>query len=296
MNNDFYSLEVNEAVNSFLNPLSDDELRSIINDSTQESRLDELIEKCPFVPKLKQEKETLIAKNKSLADHNYNREPTYKELRKVLEDAHKQAVEQKQILIEKQSKLNKLKPKITPDTLRGLLQVAAQESEEQSEEIAKQFLSKEKTYEEFMKEFIKKRTEYHVRRLKYEKLIDSIQNPSLSANPNSFNSLNRISVNQRNTSSNNLHQANFPPTSIPTSMSPYPAVSNAPFAYQPFNNQSFNAVQPIRAAPLPPHMMELPPYQTPYPQTPHLPNSYLPQSNNLPSYPFNMNPMNPNFR
>lgn len=232
----------------------------------------------------------LIGKNKSLADYNYKREPTYNDLRRVLEDAHKQAVEQKQTLIEKQTKLNKLKPKMTPDTLRGLLQVAAQESEEQSEETAKQYLSSEKTYEEFIKEFIKKRTEYHVRRIKYEKLIDSIQNPN--SNQNNFNSPNNpaTSLNQSSSSSNSLyHQSNFPPT-IPTSnpQLPYPTVSNAPFAYQPFNT----AVQPVRSAPLPPNMMELPPYQTPY--LPPGPNAYTPQSaNNLPTFPFNMNP---NFR
>lgn len=39
-----------ETVNTLLNSLSDDELRSIINDdSSQETRLDELIEKCPIV-------------------------------------------------------------------------------------------------------------------------------------------------------------------------------------------------------------------------------------------------------
>lgn len=238
----------------------------------------------------------LIAKNKSLADFNYKREPTYNDLRKVLEDVHKEAIEIKQNLIEKQTKLNKLKPKMTPDTLRGLLQVAAQDSEEKSEEIARNFLAKEKTYEEFINEFIKKRTEYHIRRIKYEKLIDSLQNPN-----NPQNSLNNNPLIHSSSSSTNLHhQTNYPPTSLSqsTNQLPYPMnnisqplfSNGAPFAYQPFNT----AAQPIRSAPLPPHhMMELPPYQTPFPITGS--NSYTPQStnNNQQSYPFNINP---NFR
>ena len=49
MNKDFYTIEVNETVNTFLDSLSDDELRSIINDTDQESRLDDLVQKCPIV-------------------------------------------------------------------------------------------------------------------------------------------------------------------------------------------------------------------------------------------------------
>lgn len=288
---------LSETVNSYLNALSDDELRSIINDSNQETRLEELSQKCSILTKLKQEKEVLIGKNKSLADHNYGREPTYNNLRKVLEEAHKESVELKQRLLEKQQKLNKLKPKMTPDTLRGLLQVAAQESEEQSEEIAKQFLSGEKTYEEFIKEFIKIRTEYHKRRIKQEKLIDSIQNPSRSTNftnnmpsssslhsnlPQSSN-FNQINSNNLSSLPNSIVSSNLNPLPYPTNL----PSSNAPFAYQPFNQV------PIRSAPLPPHMsmppMELPPYAaTPFNQ----PTAYPHSTSNLPSYPFH----NPNYR
>ena len=48
-NKDFYATEINETVNTFLDSLSDDELRSIINDSDQEGRLDDLVQKCPIV-------------------------------------------------------------------------------------------------------------------------------------------------------------------------------------------------------------------------------------------------------
>ena len=48
MNKD-YTFEVNETVNSFINSLSDDELRSIINDTDQESRLEELTQKSQTV-------------------------------------------------------------------------------------------------------------------------------------------------------------------------------------------------------------------------------------------------------
>lgn len=235
---------------------------------------------------MKQERETLIAKNKSLADYNYQREPTYNELRKVLEDAHKQAVQLKQGLLEKQAKLDRLKPKLTPDTLRGLLQVAAQESEEKSEEIAKEYLASEKSFEEFIKEFIKKRTEYHVRRIKYEKLIDSIQHPNQS-NQNSSGPMPSSAFNSLPNQSNH-HSNHLPGASLPHHQPPYPP-SNAPFAYQPFNS----SVQPIRSAPLPPNLpVELPPY--PYGPPPI--NQYPPaqQPNSMPSFPFNLN--QPNYR
>lgn len=51
MNKDFFAMDqnINETVNSYLNSLSDDELRSIINDSNQETRLEELSQKCSIV-------------------------------------------------------------------------------------------------------------------------------------------------------------------------------------------------------------------------------------------------------
>lgn len=190
-----------------------------------------------------------------MAEINLEKQPRYTELREQLTAAHQEALELQKKIQEKQNKLSaNTKGVGQPDVLRGLLQVAAQEAEEKSEMLASQFTSGEKTYEQFLEEFVKLRTLSHARRIKYEKLIEHIQQIPASIS---------------------THNPYPPPLTAPSH--PY----SAPFAY-PYGGGT-PAHGPVRSAPLPPYMNSgpnaFPPYSI-YSGQPAPPPSG-------PSYPFN---------
>lgn len=63
----------------------------------------------------------------------------------------------------------------TPETILALLQTSAAESEEQSDKIAANLMSKEIAFEDFLKEFLDQRKEMHLRKLKADKMVELIQ-------------------------------------------------------------------------------------------------------------------------
>jgi ESCRT-I complex subunit VPS37 len=62
-----------------------------------------------------------------------------------------------------------------------LLQTSAAESEEQSEELVKQFLDNELTVDLFMEKFMGQRKEMHLRKVKVDKMKDIIRQPHRNA-------------------------------------------------------------------------------------------------------------------
>lgn len=66
----------------------------------------------------------------------------------------------------------------TPDTALALLQTAAAECEERSEEMATKFQNKELTIDEYLEQFMMERKLMHVRKLKIEKMIEIMRKRS----------------------------------------------------------------------------------------------------------------------
>lgn len=74
------------------------------------------------------------------------------------------------------------------DTALALLQTAAAESEEASEQIVKQFLEKELPVDGFLEQFMVSRKTMHLRKLKAEKMNEIIRKgASVSSGYNNFN-------------------------------------------------------------------------------------------------------------
>lgn len=186
----------------------------------------------------------LITKNKSLAEFNLEKQPSYNEAHKRLVKAHEQALELQQQTLDKQKKLSAGDRQTNaPDVLRGLLQVAAQEAEEESEALAKKFTNGECTYEQFLEQFVLIRSLSHARRIKYEKLIEHIQrNP-----PNRSSAAVSSSANSQDNRT--------------ASQPPYPDLFPYPYSTA-ASNPGHHPV--LRSAPLPPYMttgaQALPPY------------------------------------
>ena len=119
---------------------------------------------------LEQERDMLIASNKSLAEFNLSREPIYRQARQTLLNSHSETKKIKEETERKKSKLNELTRQSSLDTTLALMQTAAAEAEEESENFASAFLSNEVSLDLFLKDFIAKRKLAHTRRIKGEKM------------------------------------------------------------------------------------------------------------------------------
>lgn len=157
------------------------------------------------------ERDSLIASNKSLAEYNLSREPTYRQTRQQLIDGHNELKAIKEEIDKKKSRLSELSRQTSIDTTLALMQTSAAQAEEESEDIATAFLAQEMTFDSFIKDFIEKRKLSHLRRIKTEKMIECIRS---EAN-------NRVN---NNTNVNNNTSSMFQP------LRPAPPPPSLPFA------------------------------------------------------------------
>jgi ESCRT-I complex subunit VPS37 len=151
--------------------MNSDQLKEILHN---EDKFDEFIKEMPQIKALYDEKEMLMASNKSLAEYNLSQEP-------VISEGKQKLVEKYQIAAELAEEVKKIKTeldgqtgKVSPDTMLALLEAANQEAEEESEKLADQFLNDGGDVEEFVEEFREKRKLAHLRRIKIDKMRELI--------------------------------------------------------------------------------------------------------------------------
>lgn len=215
-----------DSVSSFLQHLNNEELREILNGQTD--KIEELAKEDRRLKDLENERDMLIASNKSLAEFNLSREPAYNEARKQLVEAHKAAVELKRQVEGKRDRINELSKQTSLETTLALMQTAAAEAEEESEKIAGQFLSSEITVDAFLTQFLSSRKASHLRRIKTEKLMEYVRQQQRNAGQEANNSIHPS------------RPAPPPPNSMP--FTPYPVVQGGmpqvpgsfPFARSPY--------------------------------------------------------------
>lgn len=129
------------------------------------------------------ERDSLIESNKTLAQKNLSREPTYRMKRQQLIDGHNELKQLKEEIDKKKSRLSEVSRQTSLDTRLALMQTATAEAEEASDDIANAFLNNELPFDSFIKEFLDKRKLSHLRRIKTEKMMESI----LKEESNRFN-------------------------------------------------------------------------------------------------------------
>ena len=161
-----------DNVASFLQHLNNEELKEILNGKTD--KIEELAKEDRRLKDLESERDMLIASNKSLAEFNFAREPTYSDARRRLVEAHKEAVELKRQVESKRDRLNELSKKTSLHTTLALMQAAAAEAEEESEKILTQFLLSKISIDVFLARFVHSRKTFHLRRVKTEKLMEQL--------------------------------------------------------------------------------------------------------------------------
>lgn len=136
---------------------------------------------------LENEKEAMLNLNRALAEENILQEPKIIELKATVNEI---AEEGKVLVTQVQDKINEYKSKsgnLSHDTALALLQSAAVEAEDESEQIFQRFLDKEETnVSNFIDEFIASRKKMHDRKLKADKMIEMGRNPANRTPQNNF--------------------------------------------------------------------------------------------------------------
>uniref|UniRef100_A0A2M4AR49 Putative vacuolar protein sorting 37b n=1 Tax=Anopheles triannulatus TaxID=58253 RepID=A0A2M4AR49_9DIPT len=171
-----YQPILNQAIQS-LQSLSSEELRNLLGD---DDMLDERVNEA--VQSMEASKETVLSENRSLAEANLSHEPKMIELRSRVQELSEEGRKLGASVNEKVNELKSNSNKTNPETLLALLQTAAAETEEETEQLAKQFLDNDFTVEVFLEKFMGLRKLMHLRKLKAEKMTELLQRRISSAN------------------------------------------------------------------------------------------------------------------
>ena len=97
-----------------------DRLQELLND---EEKFDALIKGLSQIKSLHDEKEMLMASNRSLAEYNLSQEPVLKDLKSQLADKHREAMRTAEKVKNAKRELDEKSGSVEPDTLLALLQV-----------------------------------------------------------------------------------------------------------------------------------------------------------------------------
>ncbi|XP_035448562.1 vacuolar protein sorting-associated protein 37B [Spodoptera frugiperda] len=163
--------------------LNSDELKEMLNDDT---KFDSVLKDVKQVKDWETEREMTIASNRSLAEFNLSKEPELEEAKAAVLEKSEMG---EQLCTRIQELLEEYKTKsagISPDTTQALLQTAAAESEEQSENLAQDFLSGKIPVEKFLEDFEPARKNMHLRKFKAEKMAELLRSGSQSSFGNGF--------------------------------------------------------------------------------------------------------------
>uniref|UniRef100_A0A914CLE0 VPS37 C-terminal domain-containing protein n=1 Tax=Acrobeloides nanus TaxID=290746 RepID=A0A914CLE0_9BILA len=170
---------VNSLMSSVRN-YTDDQLQVLLND---DARLNIMVDNLPQVTALPADKDMKLAQSKSMAECNLSMEPKLNEAKSRLQSTYTEAVKAKQDVETLKSKLDSLSENRSLDTVAALLQAAAREAEDQSDDIADKFMNGDVEIEDFVKKFQEKRVLSHMRKVKSDKLMTILRDQQYAAPP-----------------------------------------------------------------------------------------------------------------
>ncbi|XP_071527589.1 vacuolar protein sorting-associated protein 37B-like [Panulirus ornatus] len=155
--------------------LPTEELRDLVNN---DDKLTDLMKDLPQMKNLAGEQEMLLAANKSLAEFNLSLEPKLSQAKQNLISKYEEAAQLSEEVNTLKGEIESSSGQYTADTLQALLQTAAHEIEEETENLVQSFLDKQQDVDDFLSEFLSKRKTAHLRRIKAEKIGDIISQQS----------------------------------------------------------------------------------------------------------------------
>ncbi|XP_020286199.1 vacuolar protein sorting-associated protein 37A [Pseudomyrmex gracilis] len=154
-----------------LNNLSNEELKKLSED---DDRLDEFLEKHSQIKEINTAIEDAMEWVEKTAEANAAKEPELKQLQADVADKVKTVAVLKARYDHLIQRYNKLSEVFTPDHIKDCLRRAADESHEESEKIAEDFLNRKIDVERFLSTYIECRKLGQARRTKEEKLAHQL--------------------------------------------------------------------------------------------------------------------------
>ncbi|XP_006834532.1 PREDICTED: vacuolar protein sorting-associated protein 37A isoform X2 [Chrysochloris asiatica] len=136
-----------------------------------------LLEQFLTLPQLKQiitDKDDLVKSIEELARKNLLLEPSLEAKRQAILDKYELLTQMKSTFEKKMQRQHELSESCSASALQARLKVAAHEAEEESDNIAEDFLEGKTEIDDFLSSFMEKRTICHCRRAKEEKLQQAI--------------------------------------------------------------------------------------------------------------------------
>ncbi|KAM9194900.1 vacuolar protein sorting-associated protein 37A [Dugong dugon] len=136
-----------------------------------------LLEQFLTLPQLQQvitDKDDLVKSIEELARKNLLLEPSLEAKRQTVLDKYELLTQMKSTFEKKMQRQHELSESCSASALQARLKVAAHEAEEESDNIAEDFLEGKTEIDDFLSSFMEKRTICHCRRAKEEKLQQAI--------------------------------------------------------------------------------------------------------------------------
>ncbi|XP_045902368.1 vacuolar protein sorting-associated protein 37A isoform X3 [Micropterus dolomieu] len=150
--------------------LCDMNLTQLSNMSENEDVLLEFFVSLPQLKQVTSDKEELVTNIVDIAKKNLQMEPQLEDKRQEMLHKYEQLTQMKLAFETRMQRQHELSESCSLSTLQARLKVAAHQAEEESEEIAENFLEGRTDIDEFLTSFMEKRTLCHSRRAKEEKL------------------------------------------------------------------------------------------------------------------------------
>ncbi|XP_037092556.1 vacuolar protein sorting-associated protein 37B-like [Pollicipes pollicipes] len=162
---------VQSALGTFsLHLLSTDELKQLLNNDEQ---LDSKVQDLAAIQSLRSTRDVTVGSNKSLAEYNLAQQPRIMELKSKVRQLLEETDALQQEIKDKRDKLSVVDQPL--DTTLALLQTAAAEAEEESENLVQSMLNGEMSLDNFLELYLPKRRVAIARRVKTDKLKELVR-------------------------------------------------------------------------------------------------------------------------
>ncbi|XP_020707243.1 vacuolar protein sorting-associated protein 37B [Athalia rosae] len=162
------------AALGLLSHLNNDELKELLHD---DAKFEEIVKDVKQFKDQDNEKEILLASNRSMAEFNLSNKPKLEEGKQAIKELSEKGSQLCASVTEKLNQLKEQSGTMSIDTALALLQTSAAEMEEESEKIKENFLNEEMEVDEFLEQFLSRRKIMHLRKVKVDKMKELMTNP-----------------------------------------------------------------------------------------------------------------------
>ncbi|CAI2355470.1 unnamed protein product [Caenorhabditis sp. 36 PRJEB53466] len=155
------------ATSANFRDMSNEQLIAVLDD---DAKLESIILNLPQVRSIPTDKESALAANKSLAEWNLAQKPRIDAIKILIFNLYDQLKELQTEVDHLKNQLDSISSSKSLDTTSSLMQVAAQEADDDAEALTTRFESGELSIDLFLKQFKEKKALAHLRKIKSDRL------------------------------------------------------------------------------------------------------------------------------